>query len=596
MTDNDTFHLYPFSRGLTGVDQDTNYLFVHVLLACFLLLALGFLLLRLARMANAHIRHLSTVGGAPNQSFWSTSQTTWWPWIQKHVEYAPLWRVRHNREIQLSSAVTIGTLPSRFHFFLLASYLASNIAYCLVLPWGAEQSHEVVAALRGRSGVLAALNMIPLYLFAGRNNPLIRLLHVSYDTYNLLHRWLGRIVVIESLVHTFCWLSNTYAAGQWPAVAEALRNVPSYTWGLVGTCVMLFMVTVAYSPIRHAFYETFLWLHKILALVALAAVYVHVADHKLPQLPWLQLVFVIWAYEYAWRLARLLYYNVGLRRMSRVTVEAMPSEACRVTVELARPWRARPGSHAHLYIPGVSWYTTHPFSIAWASNHAPELRRPPFDDLEKGGGGEASGHDRAAKVNTVSFVIRARTGFTRQLYERASAQSSRTFTATGMIEGPYGAHAPLNSYGTVMLFAAGVGITHPVSFVKHLVEGHARGTVSCRRLVLVWSVPNTESLEWVRPWMDEILRLPGRRDVLRIKLFVTKPRSAQEMMSGTGSVQMFPGRCSPGALIEAEMRDRVGSMAVTVCGPGAFSDGVRDAARRRVEDGCLDFFEEAFTY
>jgi hypothetical protein len=37
-------------------------------------------------------------------------------------------------------------------------------------------------------------------------------------------------------------------------------------------------------------------------------------------------------------------------------------------------------------------------------------------------------------------------------------------------------------------------------------------------------------------------------------------------------------------------------MAVTVCGPGAFADEVRDAVRRRVKVGSLDFIEEAFTY
>jgi len=35
---------------------------------------------------------------------------------------------------------------------------------------------------------------------------------------------------------------------------------------------------------------------------------------------------------------------------------------------------------------------------------------------------------------------------------------------------------------------------------------------------------------------------------------------------------------------------------VPVCGPGAFADEVRDAVRKRVNIGSLDFIEEAFTY
>lgn len=52
---------------------------------------------------------------------------------------------------------------------------------------------------------MATVNLIPLILLAGRNNPLIKLLEVPYDTFNLIHRWLARIVVFETLAHVFAW-------------------------------------------------------------------------------------------------------------------------------------------------------------------------------------------------------------------------------------------------------------------------------------------------------------------------------------------------------------------------------------------------------
>src|SRR6201999_889496 len=100
---------------------------------------------------------------------------------------------------------------------------------------------------------------------------------------------------------------------------------------------------------------------------------------------------------------------------------------------------------------------------------------------------------------------------------------------------------------------------------------------------LIWSIANTEALEWVKPWMDEILRMPRRKEVLKVKLFITKPRSRAEVVSRTGTVQMYPGRCNAQTIIDAELKERVGAMAVTVCGPGAFADSVRAAARKRVE-------------
>jgi predicted ferric reductase len=203
---------------------------------------------------------------------------------------------------------------------------------------------------------------------------------------------------------------------------------------------------------------------------------------------------------------------------------------------------------------------------------------------------------RDANVTSLSLIIRARTGMTRQMYNAAAAAPSRTFTTWGAIEGPYGGHESLSSYGTVILFAGGVGITHCIGYIRHLLQQYQAGTTSTRKILLVWSVPTTESLEWVRAWMDTILRMECRREVLRIQLFVTKPRHRGEVVSSTGSVQMFPGRCNPDTILKREVPERIGAMGVTVCGPGAFADSVRAACRGVVREVQLDFVEEAFTY
>jgi len=40
---------------------------------------------------------------------------------------------------------------------------------------------------------------------AARNNPLTNWLNMSFDTFNLLHRWFGRIVVLQALAHTLAY-------------------------------------------------------------------------------------------------------------------------------------------------------------------------------------------------------------------------------------------------------------------------------------------------------------------------------------------------------------------------------------------------------
>jgi hypothetical protein len=87
------------------------------------------------------------------------------------VLYAPLGKKLHNKEIQLSSATNIGTLPSRFHFFLLTLYMISNVAYCCAINYNLPNHYEKLAQLRGRSGCLAVANMIALVVLAGKCQP-----------------------------------------------------------------------------------------------------------------------------------------------------------------------------------------------------------------------------------------------------------------------------------------------------------------------------------------------------------------------------------------------------------------------------------------
>ena len=66
--------------------------------------------------------------------------------------------------------------------------------------------------------------------------------------------------------------------------------------------------------------------------------------------------------------------------------------------------------------------------------------------------------------------------------------------------------------------------------------------------------------------------------------------------SRTGTLRMCVGRCNVKEVVDEVFADRVGAMVVTVCGPGAFADGVREAVRGKVEEGSVEFVEEGFSY
>ena len=311
------------------------------------------------------------------------------------------------------------------------------------------------------------------------------------------------------------------------------------------------------------------------------------------------------------RLLRLAYLNLSTKHGStRMTVQALPGEACRVTFHLPKRVHIEPGCHVFAYIPRVSWWMSHPFSIAWVesvnssstSNRSldstPTNPPPSPSSLEKQGFGLETYSNQRQQTTQVSLIISARQGMTRSLYNLASSNPSRTLCTSGFIEGPYGSH-PANaaSYGTAVLFSAGAGITHHLLYTRDLVERAASFTAATRRVYLIWSVRSTDHLAWVSQWMNEILRLPQRRDILVVKLFVSKPRRATDIVSPSATVQMHSGRCRPDVVLDEILPHRVGATLVSVCGPGAFADEVRAAARDRIGEGAVvDFVEEAFTW
>ncbi|KMP07365.1 FreB [Coccidioides immitis RMSCC 2394] len=594
-----TTYISDYTRGLTGVNVRFDHLLTQILCVSIGGVAVLVLFARIAQLGHSYLRRvLSSVTPPRQQRFWGIEESQIWPNIKKHILYAPLGRKRHNREFQLSTAVNVGTLPSRFHTILLTLYIGSQLAYCIILDYSVNKKAALVAEVRGRT----------------RNNPLIPLLRVSFDTYNLLHRWIGRVVALEAIAHTLAWAINAVDATGWDSMWRGLREDSFYTWGLVSTVALAFLFVHSPSPLRHAFYETFLHLHQVGALVAMLGLYLHLDLDKLPQVPWMRFIIGVWILDRCARFIRLIYLNVSRRRgLTRVVAKALPGEATRVTFFLPNNARIEPGSHVYAYLPRISYWMSHPFSVAWvekdersdsdsdsalsektlASSSAADFKSSQIKEFDE----ELNGSK--FRPTRVTLIMAARTGMTRKLYNAALASPNLTLETSGFIEGPYNSRpsSSFGSYGTVVLFSGGAGITHHLLQVKHLLEAAEAGTVATRKIYLVWGVRTTEHLSWVRGFMDSILHQPNRRDILITKLFISKPKSTREITSPSTTLQMFPGRCRPNIVLDEAMESRVGATVVSVCGPGSFADEVRASVRGRIGKGVvIDFVEESFTW
>jgi predicted ferric reductase len=591
------------ARRTANEKSTDNFNFSLVLLLVLAATLASLALWTLLVASHRWLRRLSSLHDS-RQNYWVLPSARYAAFKQ-HLLYAPILRKRHNRELQLSAAVNIGTLPTRFQLLLILAYAVLSITLCFVQIDYSSKSTLTWDTIRKRSGILALVNMLPLFIMAGRNNPLIHLVGLSFAGFNLLHRWLGRLVVLQMLIHFFSWLYPTVSAQGWTYTGKHIFGSQMLVFGLIVSrdfpsmllaiarltiqtvCSAVAILVQSLSPLRHAFYETFKKIHLLLVFAVVAVLWMHVGLADREQQKYLIVAICIWSLERTTRIGRITWRNIG-RGGSSATVQALPGNAARVTVQLVRPWTFKPGQHAYLYIPGLA-YGGHPFSVAWSDSGEnlsdKESLAPSYQDVE------------TSQHTTMSFIVRGRTGFTAKLNDRALASTDGIFTTRCLVEGPYGGGlTKLDSYGTVMLVAGGVGITQQLPHVRHLVASHAAGTVAAQRVILVWIVQSPEHLEWIRPWMTEILGIPGRRDVLRVMLFVTRPRSTKEIRSPSATVQMFPGRPDMAALLDMEAIHAVGAVGVSVCGSGSLSDDVRAAVRARQQTSAMDFVEESYSW
>ncbi|KAH8681807.1 ferric reductase NAD binding domain-containing protein [Xylariales sp. PMI_506] len=548
----------------------------HILLANCLLIACGVaaaavIAKRVAGRAIKHERLLVGLSNGTQKYFLQTSHATLF--LKKHILYAPLFSKRRSRLFQPNSAIKLGALPTRLQFFSLVIYVALNAAFCVV---GISFSSFAVygTMLRDRTGNLAVANMIPLFVLAARNNPLIRWLGVSFDTFNLMHRWVGRIIIAEAFCHAVTQLAMMASRGSWSSAFQTASEVVFMKWGLIAS-----------SLFRRGHYELFKLFHVALVILAIVGLYYHLGLEGQIATRWLYAVMGLWVADNLLRFARILYHNMG-RDNTNAVVEALPGETCRLTLFVSHHWNIKSGQHAYLYLPNISLWQSHPFSVVWADK---------VEDLA-GDKLPAAENDTVTQYKTkISFAIRARTGMTRKLYDQALKVGGPLKT-TCFVEGPYGGLHNLHSYGTVILFAGGIGITHQIPYVRDLLIGYAEGTVAVRKVVLVWVVQDYEHLEWASSWMAGILALEKRREVLKIMLFVTCPQSTKEIRSQSSTVHLLPGRPVVDTILTMEMEQQVGATAVSVCGPGSLSDEVRWAVRKNQDKGNIDFLEEAFSW
>lgn len=579
-----------------------NYLY-----ALLALTALVFLYHSTGRVNN-HIRHLSSLNGNPgSQKYFSTLSPTM-SWVKDHLLLAPIFHHRRATPIKFSKKINLGGLPSRAQAIFIGFVIFYNVFACVWnVPW-ANAELQVLPILRNRTGTLATVNLIPIVIMSTIKNPLINALEISYDSFNLMHRWLGRLSILQGIAHALCYIIAKVKSSGWSAVGASVTHSSFINMGLMAAIGFTVIGIQAPKLFRALSYEFFLHFHIALVAMTFAGLWIHLK--AFPQLKYLIAAIVFWAISKLWRWATVFYRSCAAGgRSCKAIVEALPGDAMRVEFVVPRPWKAQSGQTLYFGVPSIGLWTMHPFSVAWSetyshgglsrnisTKHAFTNTVDPEKQLNLPSSRARDMDLEGPSHQSFSLIIKKHDGFTRKLYERACKQPEGTpMTISALVEGPYGHAKSFNSYGTVLLFASGVGITHQMPYIRDLVQGYAEGTIATKQITLVWVVPDTECLEWVRPWMHEILGMDKRREVLRVQLYISRATLRQDIKSPSETVRMSRGRPDVLGIMMDAARDRVGCLGVSVCAGGGLADEVRRSSRFVVAQGVnLDLVEEGF--
>jgi len=202
--------------------------------------------------------------------------------------------------------------------------------------------------------------------------------------------------------------------------------------------------------------------------VVLIAIWSHVSSKKPAEL-FLRIGICLWttATVVHWILFALRNFVFGkpyatavARRLSDKDQTLVdPSIVLQVDITIPRPWPVKAGQSVYLSIPKLGIFTGlrgHPFMISWWERDRNGLK--------------------------ISLLVKSRAGFTAEL-DRHTQKDLRAF-----IDGPYGIRHDFGEYGTVIMFATGIGIAGHIPYIKDLISGYNNCEVKTRRIRLLWEI------------------------------------------------------------------------------------------------------------
>ncbi|KUI65140.1 hypothetical protein VM1G_00669 [Cytospora mali] len=374
----------------------------------------------------------------------------------------------------LWSAISVTVL----HIIALLAFIGINILLILLtLDNGLEE--------------ITMINLVPLFL-GGRTNVVIDYLDISLHIYYFAHRWLGRIVVAQALIHTVTKFS-----------ASPSRLV--FTTGVIATILLVINILISVLPMRRWAPTWFRWTHLILSLATLGIITLHIFELKRTLLSFTSVLCLVAAGltmgSWMLLLGRRCYRSTAV-----VTKYDTVGDRVCLWVRTRYDIRCRPGAYFYLSFPGLPWRYRFQSYLAPLS----------FWDTES-----------RDSTREISFFVPAR------LSQAIEFHLQRNRTLQVSLDGYYGERICMGNYELVVLIANGGGIAGVLPFALSALSRRKydkadktqglQNSLYCdktRKVDLIWQLDDNSQVEGASSYFNSLANMevhPQGRKVSKVK-------------------------------------------------------------------------------
>ena len=362
---------------------------------------------------------------------------------------------------------------------------------------GVYNTRTGLGGFADRVGALAYALTPFTVLLSQRESMLSVITGIPYQHFNFLHRWTGRIIYLQSVLHTIGW--TIIEGWLYKPQPDVYRDWLKQMYAIFGVIAMflltLMMVLSTKTAINKFGYEFFKITHWIIAILYIAACW----GHWDRLWCWMVASLALIAIDQGMRALRTCVLHMNGKngkgfgfRCAEAQIQLLGHDddmALRLDFdyEHREPWK--PGQHFHLCFPSLSIWQSHPFT-------------------------PSSLPDPRSKVQHHTYILRVRKGITEKL-----ASVAHTGTVPVILTGPYGDEHPRYETRNILTIAGGTGVTFtlPTAFAAL-----GQPVVPAPNVDFVWIIRSARDLRWVSSELQQLKDLLPKNPSLRMSIFITR--------------------------------------------------------------------------